>query len=139
MKNFNTIKIQGKDIRYNFDDEGRAVPMSIDILQLVRIPELSEGLKTIYDFMGNYDSKRLLKWAAYHADLTRTEARNRLLRYFIIDIGLRVTQAPNQTIKNDEWEVGVDWIQTLLDDFTTDKTIQRELEREGFKITLTSL
>nr|WP_319512242.1 hypothetical protein [uncultured Draconibacterium sp.] len=136
MKYYNTINIQGKEIRYNYDKEGRAVPMSGDILRLVGIPELIDGIDELYGFMENYDSEGLLKWASYRTDLRCPFVKNQLYRYFLIDMGIRIHCANQQDTKNDEWLSGVHWIQTLLDDFTTEKTIQREMEKEGFNIQL---
>lgn len=116
--------------------DGRCVPASSKLLQIVGLSPLSEELDRLYDFLSDYNEEGLIKWTAYMCDLRRVEAKKRLLRYFVLEMGVRIIWDETEQGKTDDWDIGVDHIRTLLNDFISIEDIQKELEKEGFYITI---
>lgn len=124
----NQIKLVGK--------KGNLIPQSDGILKAVGLEEMNKGkrFEQMYKHFQRYEFTRAIRLVAYHQDLSFKEARNRISRYLLIDLGCRLTWADNETQRQSDMIITkCDLSQLLNMDLSTDDIIAK-INAEGFNI-----
>jgi hypothetical protein len=139
MKTNLKTKINGNEISVIVYPDGKCAPISNEVLKIAGLGLLIPELKKFYDLLGNIESKTLLKWVAYEADMTYEQARIRIKKYLLIDGGCRMCFGQTEEIRIDEFRMLQSDLSMLGNDHIYSyPKLAEMLNKEGFEINIKS-
>lgn len=110
------IQISGNSVRLSHRPTGETLPIIEDILTLAGLEGIctAEGVPRLFDLLSD-DPQSAIKFVCYECDLRQDEARNRVKRYFLIDLFVRAKYSESQHKRNDAFMVAGAYLGDLFD------------------------
>ncbi|WP_297093979.1 hypothetical protein [uncultured Draconibacterium sp.] len=133
------IEISGKQIRLSQQINGVIAPIAEDVFEIVGLEPLciGEKIKRFYDLL-ELNADYAVKYVCYECDIRTSNARIRITRYLLIDLGIRLTNTEDKYLKREEFIIASYQLGNLFDIWFSKQNVLKMLERVGFNVELNS-